>query len=228
MDVQTQTQAQSAASPSAAAVPASRDSGSGALSSDFQTFLVMLTTQLKNQDPLNPLESQDFAVQLATFSGVEQQVKTNELLQSLGSGLGASGLSQLAGWVGMEALVDAPAAFAGAPLTLAPEIAPGADAAELTVTDAYGRVVSREALPLGADRVEWAGTGADGQPLPPGFYSFAVESSSSGQSLGQGAAAHFAPVTEARQGPDGIEIVLPGGLSVPASEVAALRPPSYG
>ena len=48
--------------------------GNSALSSDFETFLRMLTTQLQNQDPLNPVDSADFAVQLATFSSVEQQV----------------------------------------------------------------------------------------------------------------------------------------------------------
>ena len=47
------------------------------LSSDFETFLKMLTVQLENQDPLNPVDSADYAVQLATFSGVEQQVQTN-------------------------------------------------------------------------------------------------------------------------------------------------------
>ena len=43
----------------------------------------MLTTQIKNQDPLNPMEGTEFAVQLATFSGVEQQVQTNQLLARL-------------------------------------------------------------------------------------------------------------------------------------------------
>ncbi len=50
-----------------------------AVTSDYETFLRMLTTQLQNQDPMNPMESDDFAMQLATFSGVEQQVKTNEI-----------------------------------------------------------------------------------------------------------------------------------------------------
>ena len=54
------------------------------IGNDFNTFLVMLTTQLQNQDPLNPIESSDYAVQLATFSGVEQQVRTNQLLQEIG------------------------------------------------------------------------------------------------------------------------------------------------
>ena len=66
------------------------------IDSDFETFLIMLTTQMKIQDPLNPIDSSDFAVQLATFSSVEQQVKTNDLLASLGQQLGFMGLSRLA------------------------------------------------------------------------------------------------------------------------------------
>src|SRR6056297_3909166 len=82
--------------------------GAEALSSDFETFLLMLTTQMQNQDPLNPLESSEFAVQLATFSGVEQQVKTNDLLGSLLSGLASSGMAQMASWIGREARTDGP------------------------------------------------------------------------------------------------------------------------
>jgi flagellar basal-body rod modification protein FlgD len=71
-----------------------------AISSDFTTFLKMLTTQMQNQDPLNPIDSADYAVQLATFSGVEQSVKTNQLLESLGQQFGLLGMAQMAGWVG--------------------------------------------------------------------------------------------------------------------------------
>ena len=53
------------------------------IGSDFDTFLKLLTTQMKNQDPLNPIDSTDYATQLATFSGVEQQTRTNQLLESL-------------------------------------------------------------------------------------------------------------------------------------------------
>jgi flagellar basal-body rod modification protein FlgD len=95
----TTTATQTAAAPAAATAKTP-------ISSDFETFLLMLTTQMQNQDPLNPIESADFAVQLATFSGVEQQVKTNDLLQSLAQQMGIMGMSQLAGWVGMEAQPD--------------------------------------------------------------------------------------------------------------------------
>ena len=83
------------------------------ISSDFNTFLKMLTTQLKNQDPLNPMDNSEYAVQLATFSGVEQQVKTNTLLESLGTQLGLSGLSTYAGWVGKDARADMPVWYSG-------------------------------------------------------------------------------------------------------------------
>ena len=67
------------AAPAPAAAPQGAEKPK--ISSDFETFLRMLTVQMQNQDPLNPIQSSDFAVQLATFSGVEQQVRTNDLLE---------------------------------------------------------------------------------------------------------------------------------------------------
>ena len=54
-----------------------------ALSADFETFIKMLTTQAKYQDPLEPLDSSEYAAQLAQFSMVEQQVLSNDLLKWL-------------------------------------------------------------------------------------------------------------------------------------------------
>ena len=213
-------------SASAASAPTANSASTGALSSDFETFLKMLTTQMKNQDPLNPIESQDFAVQLATFSGVEQQVRTNDLLESLAGGLGLSGISQLAGWVGMEARVDAPADYNGAPITLFPNPDPASDAAMLVVRDEFGRVVSREADPVDANSVDWVGLDDNGTPLPPGKYTFELESLNAGQVTSTKPVEHYALITEARQGPSGIEIVLQGGESVLADLVSALRSPA--
>lgn len=196
-----------------------------AISSDFETFLKLLTTQLQNQDPLNPLESQDFAVQLATFSGVEQQVRTNDLLKGLGGSLGLTGLSQLAGWVGMEARVTTSVSFDGAPVTLAPEAASGADAAILVVRDSLGREVSREPLPPSTDTIEWVGVGTDGRPLPPGTYDFTLESLSDGEVLSVAPVPHFATVREARLDGDAVRLFLDGGASVEADAVTGLRLP---
>ena len=220
MEIQTQSAFATAQAQSSPAQEAS-----DALSSDFETFLLMLTTQMENQDPLNPIESQDFAVQLATFSGVEQQVRTNDLLESLAGGLGASGIAQLAGWVGMEARSTAPAQFDGAPLTLAPEPAPGADSAVLVARNTFGIEVSRQEIPLGQDTIEWVGTAQNATPLPAGQYSFTLESFSGGEVLAVSQVASYARVTEARQGQNGVEIVLEGGVVVPSEQITALREP---
>ena len=217
---------QPASQPSQATQSPAQSASNGALSSDFETFLRMLTTQMENQDPLNPIESADFAVQLATFSGVEQQIRTNDLLQSMVDGVGASGLGQLAGWVGMEVRVAAPAYFDGAPIDLAPEPDPASDAARLLVFDAAGREVAREWVPLGAPVLSWAGVGTDGAPLPPGQYTFELESLNSGEVTSRRSVDHYGAVQEARIGAEGLEIVLAGGTVLSSSAAKALRAPA--
>ena len=223
MELTTQQISQTASQATAQSQPANSASSGTAISSDFETFLLMLTTQMENQDPLNPIESEDFAVQLATFSGVEQQVRTNQLLENLAGNMGMTGLAQLAGWVGMEARVAAPVSFSGAPIDLAPSPAPGSDAAELVVLDANGNEVAREAVPLGQSTIQWAGIGQDGNPLADGAYTLQLESHSRGSVTEVSNIAHYARITEARQGANGVELVTEGGVVVPADDVSALR-----
>ncbi|MDP3341303.1 flagellar hook capping FlgD N-terminal domain-containing protein [Frigidibacter sp.] len=217
------TATQPATAPSAAAAT---PAASGAvISSDFQTFLLMLTTQMQNQDPLNPMESSDFAVQLATFSGVEQQVQTNDLLQGLIGQVGLMNMSDLAGWVGMEARAEAPAWFDGAPLplTLAPRA--GADAAVLAVYDAAGRLVAEEPVPLNAGEIDWVGTDSAGTPLPEGAYSFRLISSRGGEMMGTDPVETYGKIVEARSEAGAVMLVLEGGVEVAADAVTALRTP---
>ncbi|AMY68061.1 flagellar hook capping FlgD N-terminal domain-containing protein [Frigidibacter mobilis] len=207
---------------SAAASPAA---SKAVISSDFQTFLLMLTTQLQNQDPLNPMDSSDFAVQLATFSGVEQQVQTNDLLKGLIGQVGLMNMSDLAGWVGMEARAEAPAWFDGAPLQL--QLAPrrGADQAVLAAYDATGRLVAEEQVPLNAGEIDWVGTDATGRPLPEGAYSFRLVSSSNGTPMGIDPVETYSRITEARSQAGKVMLVLQGGVEVAADAVTALRTP---
>ncbi len=198
--------------------------GSAASSvSDYQTFLNMLTTQLQYQDPLNPMESSDFAVQLATFSGVEQQTQTNLLLQSMISSFDMMGMAQLAGWIGNEARVAAPAWFDGAPVTISPNPAFGADGAVLVVRDAEGDVVSREDVPVIAGPMDWVGLDPTGAPLPGGAYSFTLESYAGEKLLGTSPVEVYGRIIEARGGESGTMLVLEGGIEVMAQAVTGLR-----
>jgi len=81
--------------------------------SDFDTFLQLLTAQLENQDPLNPLESTDFVAQLASFSAVEQQILTNSNLSEIMSSLSVTRTSEAAQWLGKEVLAPASARYEG-------------------------------------------------------------------------------------------------------------------
>jgi flagellar basal-body rod modification protein FlgD len=198
------------------------------INSDFQTFLVMLTTQMQNQDPLNPIESSDYAAQLATFSGVEQQVKTNTLLESLASQMGLSGMAQMASWVGMEARVSAPVMFDSAPLTLYPAPAEGADEAVLVVLNASGQEVARQQIALSDDPVTWAGTDASGAPLASGSYAFRLENYTAGELAGTTAVDAYGRIDEVRNGTDGAVLVLQGGAMVAPADIRALRSPAAG
>ncbi len=193
------------------------------ISSDFQTFLEMLTVQMENQDPLNPIESSDYAVQLATFSSVEQQVQTNELLTALGQQLTTSGMADVATWVGREARTDAPAYFDGAPITIVPKIDALADDAELVVRNAAGDEVQRLALPLTSEPIDWAGVSNLGSPLPNGLYSFEVVSFANGDAIGAAAAENYGTVREVRNDAGAISVIFDGGVSVAADNVTALR-----
>ena len=197
-----------------------------ALSSDFETFLKMLTTQMRNQDPLNPVESADFAVQLATFSTVEQQVRTNDLLGGLGSRIDTLGLGQLSGWIGLEAEARMPVAFNGKPVTLTTKVDPRADAAQLVVTDAQGRIVQRQDIAPESGRLDWTGLDAAGKPLAHGTYNIAVQSLANGETLAQHDVTSRGRITEARLAEGATEIVLADGQSLPASEIISLRQPN--
>lgn len=193
------------------------------ISSDFETFLQMLSTQLQNQDPLNPVDSADYAVQLATFSSVEQQVLTNNLLEDLVGRMQLSGMGELAGWVGLDALSEAGAYYDGAPVTVTPDPPSEADTAVLVIRDSYGSVVQRADVSLQAEPYQWDGTTITGQIAPYGSYTFELESSADGELISIDPVASYAEVVEARRDGGDTMLMLRGGGMVPAADVIGLR-----
>lgn len=195
-----------------------------AVSSDFETFLKMLTVQMQNQDPLDPMKSEDFAVQLATFSGVEQQVKSNELLSSLSAQMNLMSVSQLASWVGMEARAPVAGYFDGEPITLSPNPPSAADSAILVVTDANGIEIERTAVPVSGDPIEWTGE-LGASTAPHGLYSFTLETYLSGAPVSTDPVEVYSRIIEARGEGGQTVLVTEGGAEVAATAVSALREP---
>lgn len=194
--------------------------GDGASAGDFQTFLSMLTTQMKNQNPLEPIEASDFAAQLATFSGVEQQVQTNQLLSQLVSRMG---LSELAPWVGRDVLSAAPVRYDGEALRLVPPEVSGADRAELVVTDRDGREVGRYNIdPQAAEIIFDAPIGAEQLRIGES-YSFTVQSHRGETQLAENPALSYSTVMEARADAGQTFLVLDGGHMISSDDVLGLR-----
>lgn len=194
------------------------------LNSDYETFLRMLTVQMKNQDPLNPVDSAEFSLQLATFSALEQQVLTNDLLKGLVADMGTNSLQGMADLLGKEVLSARPAQFDGTGMAVMPRFAEGADSATLVVYDASGAVVERTKIDLGTETLDWSGTAPDGNALPEGVYDFQVESYAGTEFLSAQSALTYSTVSEARRGEDGgVVLLLDSGHTVVSDEVEAVR-----
>lgn len=222
----TQTPAAMAAAPTQSPIPSAGSNARSVLSSDFETFLKMLTAQARFQDPLEPMDSSEYAAQLAQFSSVEQQVRTNDLLNAMMGHLASSNMAQLAGWIGMEARSASGAYFDGSPVTIVPSPASAAEDVDLIVYNAAGEEVQRQKLPISTDPIQWAGVQKDGTPFADGLYSFKVESRTNGKVVDTTAAEAYSRVTEVRTQGHGTILILEGGTAVPASSVSALRQPT--
>mgnify|MGYP000742301878 CR=1 FL=1 len=192
--------------------------------SDYETFLKMLTAQAKYQDPLEPMDSSEYASQLAQFSMVEKQTENNDLLASIGQQMGLANMAAMSGWVGMEARAATPGYFDGStPVVISPNPAAASDTVELVVSDSSGAEVQRITLPVSADAYEWDGIGDDGAPLASGNYTFVVESIENGEVLMSEMAEVYSNVTETQMQGSDVVLILEGGSAILASSVTALR-----
>jgi len=161
-------------SSSTSAVSSARSTIAG----NFDTFLSILTTQLKNQNPLDPLDTNQFTAQLVQFSGVEQQLKTNEFLEALLLNTQTSYRADAVSYIGKQVsasgetaeLVDGGAYWAY-----------NADAnvanATVSIKDAAGNVVYTEtgSLNAGPGAFLWDGVGSDGNTKPDGIYTIEIK-----------------------------------------------------
>ena len=158
------------------------ESGAARLAENFETFLTLLTAQLKNQDPLSPLDGNPFTQQLVQMSSVEQQLLTNDLLKTLvanGSGANQNVFGDPVGMIGKVVTAERGEAALGADgATWGYEIPKAAASAMLEVKNALGQVVWSGTPPvLGSGRHEftWNGATADGKQAPEGVYTLEVK-----------------------------------------------------
>jgi flagellar basal-body rod modification protein FlgD len=148
------------------------------LSDNYDTFLVLLTAQLQNQDPLAPMDSTQFTQQLVQFSQVEQQIRTNEQLEGLAGQYQAAAAGAALSYLGKDAIIEADETYlAGGSANWAYRLPEAADSMKIQVKDMQGRVVyetTSAARGSGEHLFTWDGVKTNGETAADGVYQISI------------------------------------------------------
>jgi flagellar basal-body rod modification protein FlgD len=199
--------------------------GRARLAENFDTFLTLLTTQLKNQDPLSPMDSTQFTQQLVQMTGVEQQLLTNDLLEKLVSNTG-SGIATAVSLIGKEVRADSDlAALSGGKAEWVYKLDRAASDVKVEVLDSKGRVVQTIAPSdnkAGEHTFTWDGKTAVGSTAAEGVYSLRVTAKDSeGSTVPTGIVAQG--VVTGVQQVDGQTVVTINGAQIPWEKITLIR-----
>lgn len=209
-----------------APAPDTANASAATAASDFQSFLQLLTAQLRNQDPLSPLDSTQFVEQLASFSAVEQQIATNTKLDALAERLGVSAIDEASQWIGKDVEAASGAAhFEGAPLSYLVPAGDVGTTTEIVVSDQSGNIVYREETNNQRREFTWRGETTAGGAAPNGDYQVSVNRHDETGPLTTEQPIAFTRVVQARFEESGVQLVLENGAIVSPAEISALRSP---
>jgi flagellar basal-body rod modification protein FlgD len=151
------------------------------LSDNYDTFLILLTAQLQNQDPLAPMDSTQFTQQLVQFSQVEQQIRTNEQLEGLVGQYNAAAAGAALSYLGRDAIIEGNETYlAGDPAEAnwAYRMPEAATSMTIQVKDMQGRVIYETTqAPRGAGEhlFTWDGKKTNGETAADGVYQISIE-----------------------------------------------------
>ncbi|MDY6850388.1 MAG: flagellar hook assembly protein FlgD [Thermodesulfobacteriota bacterium] len=144
-----------------------------------EDFLLLLVTQLQNQDPMNPEDPTEFTAQLAQFSSLEQLFEVNNNLGEVVTSSGEMERLSALSMIGKEVVADnGQFRFSGEPMKLGYRLESEASDVSLHVIDGNG--VNKASIPVqetaaGEHFIDWDGSGLDGNPLPEGDYQLVVK-----------------------------------------------------
>jgi flagellar basal-body rod modification protein FlgD len=195
------------------------------LSSNFETFLTLLTTQLKNQDPTSPMDSNQFTQQLVQFSQVEQQIETNTNLSSLirqGNSLAGSYATAYLGK--SVSVTNGQASLQDGAANWTYTLDATASEATATVTNQNGRVVFTGPLAdkgAGTHGFAWNGKDNNGNALPNGAYKLTVTAKTADGSAVSNSVASAGIVSQIDMTSGTPQFVI-GNMQVSLAEIAAV------
>lgn len=194
-------------------------SGDTGTSTDLQdSFMTLLVTQLRNQDPMNPMQNAEMTSQLAQINTVSGIQDLNDTLQSINGQLDTSQVLQASGLIGKGVLVPGSRVLAGDDGATTPfgiELAQAADKVQVTICDSNGEVVrtfDAFTQDAGVESFTWDGTMDDGTTAPEGAYSVSVTATSDGEPV-DSTALNYALVSGVSLDTEGAPLLDLGGVS---------------
>ena len=199
-------------------------SASATMASNFDQFLSLLTTQLKNQSPLDPLDTNQFTQQLVQFAGVEQQIKTNDNLSSLLLANRNSTVTNAMGFVGARVTADGATSQLQNGTATWQLNAPRSGSALITINDKNGSQVysSQNTLSSGDQTFNWDGRMSNGQTAPAGEYTISIAAKdTSGQALI--VKSEISGIVDMVDVTGDVPILKIGDISVPVGSVRSIR-----
>lgn len=149
-----------------------------AIAGNFTQFLTLLTTQLRNQNPLDPMDTNQFTQQLVQFAGVEQQLKTNDQLGTIMANSKASAAASTSSLIGRSVVAEgATTDLTGGKASWSLNPARAAARAIVTIKGADGSVVATKTTTLkaGSQTFDWNGAAASGLTVKDGQYTITVD-----------------------------------------------------
>lgn len=179
-------------------------------------FMTLLVTQMRNQDPLNPLDNAQVTSQLAQLSTVTGIDQLNDTMKAMVESTQAAQSLQAANMIGHGVLVPGGSlALVGGKSVYGIELSGPADVVQLTISDGTGnpvRTIDLGSQPAGALALAWDGRLASGAVAPDGSYQVAVSAQRGGAPVGA-QPLHFGEVVSVSTGSGGARLNLAGGQS---------------
>lgn len=197
------------------------------LSNDMDMFLTLLTTQLKNQDPLDPMDNAEMTNQLVQFANVEQQITQNRNLEQMITLLNAQSAATSVAYIGKDIqYTDSTTMYAGAPVTFGYTPEKTAETLTINVVDAEGNTVRQLDGEKSAQRhtVVWDGLDDDGNPVPEGQYTFMPVAKNADDKAIKVATDITGRATGAAMDDTG-SYILVGDLAVDVTKIVAVKEP---
>lgn len=192
---------------------------------NFDTFLRLLTTQLQNQTPTDPLDVNEFTQQLVQYSSVEQQIQSNDHLEGIVASLSAANVASLVGYIGNEVSASgATTQLQNGSAKWNYDSPTEASEAVVRISDAQGNVVYNEltSFESGEGTFTWDGRSDTGQLQQPGFYTITINAQNAGKPVVVSTSDLEGVVTEVDTSGSQPALTV-NGVTVPISAISSIK-----